>query len=77
MLETVKEQVWELLKEKDISLAMIYNKKGEILWNRGRPIRGKNVHQGEGFCKGNKGKGIMPGKLFFTDGFREGYPCTR
>lgn len=51
MLETVKEHIWELLQEKDISLAMIYNKKGEILWHRGRTIRGKNVHQGEGFCK--------------------------
>lgn len=51
MLETVKERLWELLQEKEVSLAMIYNKQGEILWHKGRRIMGKNIRDGEGFCK--------------------------
>ncbi len=51
MLETVKSYLWELLEEKDVSLAMIFDKNGAILWHKGRNIAGKNVHNGQGFCK--------------------------
>jgi len=51
MFEVIKEKIWNLLKEKEISLAMIYDEKGQILWHRGRTIEGKNVFTGRGFCK--------------------------
>jgi transcriptional regulator with AAA-type ATPase domain len=51
MFEIIKEKIWTLLKEKEISLAMIYDEKGKILWHRGREIEGKDVYSGRGFCK--------------------------
>ncbi|MFC2155646.1 sigma 54-interacting transcriptional regulator [Acidobacteriota bacterium] len=51
MFEVIKEKTWNLLKEKEISLAMIYDKEGNILWHKGRAIRGKDVFDGSGFCK--------------------------
>ena len=51
MIESLKTKLWNLLKEKAVSLAMLYNKKGEILWHRGRHIKGKTVYTGDGFSK--------------------------
>jgi hypothetical protein len=34
----IKTKLWELLRTKDISLAMLVNKEGEILWRKGREI---------------------------------------
>lgn len=51
MIETFKSRLWDMLKEKDVSLALLFNHKGEILWSRGRKIMGKDVFQGEGFPK--------------------------
>lgn len=51
MFEVIKEKIWNLLKEKEISLAMIYDEDGKILWHKGREIEGKNVIKGFGFCK--------------------------
>jgi len=51
MFESIKTKIWELLKEKEVSLAMLYNRKGEILWHRGREISGKTIAAGEGFSK--------------------------
>jgi len=51
MFEVIKEKIWNLLKEKEISLAMIYDEKGKILWHRGREIEGKDIYAGRGFCK--------------------------
>ena len=51
MFESIKNKIWELLKEKEVSLAMLYNRKGEILWHRGREISGKTIAGGEGFSK--------------------------
>ena len=51
MIEMVKDKIWDLLKEKEISLAMIYDNKGKILWHKGREIVGKDVYTGNGFCK--------------------------
>jgi hypothetical protein len=47
MIESIKTKLWDLLKEKEVSLAMLYNKNGEILWHKGRKITGKTIHQGE------------------------------
>lgn len=51
MFESIKAKIWELLKEKEVSLAMLYNRNGEILWHRGREIKGKTIAEGEGFSK--------------------------
>lgn len=51
MFEPLKKQLWKILQGKDVSLAMVYDKCGDILWHKGRPIRGKSVNKGEGFCK--------------------------
>jgi len=51
MLEIIKNKIWELLKDKEVSLVMIFHRNGEILWHRGREIKGKSIEKGEGFCK--------------------------
>jgi transcriptional regulator with PAS, ATPase and Fis domain len=51
MIEMVKDRIWVLLKDKEISLAMIYDNNGKILWHKGREIEGKDVYTGIGFCK--------------------------
>ena len=51
MLEIIKNKIWELLKDKEVSLVMIFHKDGEILWHRGREIKGKSLEDGMGFCK--------------------------
>ncbi|MCP5054095.1 MAG: sigma-54 factor interaction domain-containing protein, partial [bacterium] len=39
------------LKEKSVSLAMIYDIHGNILWHKGRPVTGKTVAEGGGFSR--------------------------
>jgi transcriptional regulator with PAS, ATPase and Fis domain len=51
MIDPIKAKLWNLLKDKSVSLVMIYNEKGEILWHRGRQITGRNVQEGGNFCK--------------------------
>ena len=51
MIESIKNKIWNLLEEKEVSLAMLYNREGEILWHRGRRIRGRTINEGEGFSK--------------------------
>jgi transcriptional regulator with PAS, ATPase and Fis domain len=51
MIEVIKDKIWNLLKEKEISLAMIYDRDGKILWHKGREIEGKSVFTGLGFCQ--------------------------
>jgi len=61
MIESIKTKLWNLLKEKEVSLAMLYDKKGRILWHRGRKIKGKTIHEGEGFSKSSIEKTIHSG----------------
>jgi len=51
MIESIKNHLWDLLKEKKVSLGMIYDNEGQILWHRGRNIKGKSIHHGEGFSR--------------------------
>lgn len=51
MIESIKSMIWGVLKEKDVSLAMIYDCEGRVLWSKGRPIIGKTIENGEGFSK--------------------------
>ncbi len=49
MIELIKNKIWAILRDKDVSLVMIYNRNGEILWHQGRPIQGRTLSQGGGF----------------------------
>lgn len=51
MIDTFKRKLLDVLKEKEVSLAMIYDRDGRILWRSGRRIRGTTVENGEGFSK--------------------------
>jgi transcriptional regulator with PAS, ATPase and Fis domain len=51
MIEIIKKNIWNLLKKKDVSLAMIYDIKGNILWHKGREVTGRTVAEGKGFSK--------------------------
>jgi DNA-binding NtrC family response regulator len=51
MIEALKSKLWELLRSKQVSLALIYDREGHILWHRGRRIRGHSVGEGEGFSR--------------------------
>jgi transcriptional regulator with PAS, ATPase and Fis domain len=68
MIELIKTKIWKLLKEKDVSLAMIYDRKGDILWHKGREIKGLNIHHGEGFSKS-----FIHQTLNHTDTFEKDY----
>ncbi|MEW6367214.1 MAG: sigma 54-interacting transcriptional regulator [Acidobacteriota bacterium] len=51
MIESIKTRLWDKLKEKEVSLAMLYGRDGRILWHRGRDVSGKTVQDAEGFSK--------------------------
>jgi DNA-binding NtrC family response regulator len=51
MIEIFKRRLWRLLSEKDVSLAMVYDREGRILWHCGRSVRGSSIRDGEGFSK--------------------------
>jgi DNA-binding NtrC family response regulator len=51
MIESIKNKIWDVLKGKEVSLAMLYDRDGRILWHRGRDIKGLTVMDGCGFSK--------------------------
>ncbi|MCP5102122.1 MAG: sigma-54-dependent Fis family transcriptional regulator, partial [bacterium] len=51
MIEIIKTKIWEILKEKAVSLAMVYDREGRILWHKGRKIIGRTIGDGQGFSK--------------------------
>jgi transcriptional regulator with PAS, ATPase and Fis domain len=51
MIEVVINKIWNMLKRKEISLAMIYDRDGKILWHKGRDINGHTIDSGDGFCR--------------------------
>ncbi|MCP4156392.1 MAG: sigma-54-dependent Fis family transcriptional regulator [bacterium] len=63
MFENVKSQLWDILKQKDVSLVMIFDKNGEILWSKGRKIEGKSIFLGAGFPKSITKKIISHGTI--------------
>lgn len=63
MIESIKKKIWDLLKDKEVSLAMLYDREGKILWHRGRTIKGKTIADGERFSKTHIMKTIQENKL--------------
>jgi DNA-binding NtrC family response regulator len=51
MIEIIKARIWEILKEKAVSLAMVFDRDRRILWHKGRDIKGQTIDEGEGFSK--------------------------
>jgi transcriptional regulator with PAS, ATPase and Fis domain len=51
MIEIDKNKILDLLKEKEVSLAMIYDRKDKILRDKGGNITGKTIDPEEGCCK--------------------------
>ncbi len=63
MFDSIKTQLWDLLKEKQVSLVMIFDKHGEILWHKGRKIEGKSIYLGLGFSSSLAKKVIEQGDV--------------
>jgi transcriptional regulator with AAA-type ATPase domain len=51
MLEVVESKIWDLFRKKNVSFAMIYDIDGNILWHKGRTIKGRTIDDGIGFSK--------------------------
>lgn len=51
MIEPIKRRLSGLLREKEVSLAMLYDRGGHIVWTHGRTIDGKTVTEASGFPK--------------------------
>jgi transcriptional regulator with PAS, ATPase and Fis domain len=51
MFEIIKNKIWTMLEKKEVSLAMVFDRDGRILWHKGREIKGNVIHEGEGFSK--------------------------
>jgi hypothetical protein len=62
MFDIIKTKLWDILKEKDVSLAMLYDREGRILWHKGREIAGKTIQEGEGFSKSYLFKSLQTGE---------------
>ena len=67
MFESIKTQLWDILKKKQVSLVMIFAKNGDILWHKGREIQGKSIHLGTGFSKSATRKSIARGDMIEQD----------
>ena len=67
MIKTIKTKLWDTLKEKEVSLAMLYDREGKILWYKGREIKGKTIDEGEGFCKSYVHKSLESGSRIDTE----------
>ena len=63
MLEELRKSVEKRLKEKGVSLIMMFNQDGEILWHSGRRVRGNTIEKGIGFSKTACMKAMKSGKI--------------
>jgi DNA-binding NtrC family response regulator len=69
MLEIIENKVWNLLKKRKVSFAMIYDIDGNILWYKGRNIKGRTINDGEGFSKTYIRKALVKGRIRKKGGF--------
>lgn len=76
MIENIKNKLWAMLKEKDVSLVMICDSEGDILWHRGRKIVGSSIDEGEGFSKSVIKKLIENRKKIDVDDISKVYATT-
>lgn len=51
MVRRIKRKVQEMLDRERISMAMVYDRNGRILWHHGRKINGYRLDDASGFCR--------------------------
>lgn len=68
MIESLKKKLETLLQQKEVSLAMVYDRSGRILWSTGRKIKGKTILEGEGFPKSDIMKTMVEGNSLTKEG---------
>ena len=51
MSESIKKEIWNILRLKNISFAMLYKASGDIIWQQGRETNCTNVKSGSGFSR--------------------------
>ncbi|HDP95196.1 MAG TPA: sigma-54-dependent Fis family transcriptional regulator [Candidatus Aminicenantes bacterium] len=51
MVQRIKRKVQEMLDRKQVSMAMIYDRNGHVLWCHGREINGHSIDEASGFCR--------------------------
>ncbi|MBU4269077.1 MAG: hypothetical protein KJ808_09565, partial [Acidobacteria bacterium] len=51
LIQSIKDSIWDCIKDKEVALFMIFSDQGEILWHQGRGVRGRNIIDGKGFCR--------------------------
>ncbi|MCP5106072.1 MAG: sigma-54 factor interaction domain-containing protein, partial [bacterium] len=62
MFEIIKTKIWEMLAGKAVSLAMVFDRDGRILWHKGRNITGNTVRDGDGFSKSYINRSLSSGE---------------
>lgn len=61
MIENIKTKLWHFLEKKEVSLALIVDGEGRILWHRGRNVRGDTVATARGFSRSSLETAIHEG----------------
>jgi len=51
MVRRIKLKVQEMLDRNQVSMAMIYDSNGHILWHHGREINGRSIAEAQGLCR--------------------------
>ncbi len=51
LIQAIKDSIWQCIKNKEVSLFMIFSNEGEVLWRQGREVKGKTIRDGNGFCR--------------------------
>jgi transcriptional regulator with GAF, ATPase, and Fis domain len=51
MRESIKKEIWNILRLKNITFAMLYKESGDIIWQQGRETRCNNVKNGSYFAR--------------------------
>lgn len=59
MIEKIKDRIWGLLQDREVSLALVFDMTGRILWRCGRPIYGDTVENGTGFSRSSIMKALQ------------------
>jgi hypothetical protein len=47
LIKFIKDSIWDCIKDKEVALFMIFSGEGEILWHKGREVRGRNIKNGQ------------------------------
>ncbi|MBN1196034.1 MAG: sigma-54-dependent Fis family transcriptional regulator [Candidatus Aminicenantes bacterium] len=67
MVQRIKRKVQEMLDRKQVSVAMIYDRNGHILWRHGRDINGRSIGEASGFCRAAVEESLTHGRSICRD----------